>query len=179
MAFVCDLTRSASLQITVFQSHMNARPIADGLGTLPGTFRPARWASVGGDLHEVGHNGDPNNRGQIPSSGLLGWHVSHYAYLIDKLRNTPEGGGNVLDNSAIVFTPEAGHGLQLNDASSQNQTHSVENMVMLVAGRAGGLNPGAHIDGGRQHPARVLVRAMQAAGYNGTSLGDVSGTIDL
>jgi hypothetical protein len=179
MAFVCDLTRSASLQITVFQSHMNARPIADGLGTLPGTFRPARWASVGGDLHEVGHNGDPDNRGQIPSAGLLGWHISHYAYLVNKLRNTPEGGGNVLDNSAIVFTPEAGHGLQLNDASSQNQTHSVENMVMLVAGRAGGLNPGAHIDGGRQHPVRVLVRAMQAAGYNGTSLGDVSGTIDL
>ncbi len=179
MAFVCDLTRSASLQITAFQSHMNVRPIADGLGTLPGTTRPARWASVGGDLHEVGHNGDPDNRGQIPSAGLLGWHISHYAYLIDKLRNTPEGGGSVLDNSVLVFTPEAGHGLQLNDGSSQNQTHSVENMVMLVAGRAGGLNPGAHIDGGRQHPARVLVRAMQAAGYNGNSLGEVSGTIDL
>ena len=52
-------------------------------------------------------------------------------------------------------------------------------MVILVAGRAGGLDPGAHIDGGRQHPVRVLVRAMQAAGYNGNSLGDVSGTIDL
>ena len=82
-----------------------------------------------------GANGDPNNRGQIPSAGLLQWHISHYAYLIDKLRNTPEGAGNVLDNSMIVFTAEAGHGLQLNDGSSQNQTHSVENMVMLLAGR--------------------------------------------
>ncbi|MGB5812667.1 MAG: DUF1552 domain-containing protein [Polyangiales bacterium] len=179
MAFVCDLSRAASLQITAFQSHMNARPIADGLGTLPGTTRPARWASVGGDLHEVGHNGDPDNRGQIPSAGLLGWHVSHYAYLIDKLRTTPEGDGNALDNTVLVFTAEAGHGLQLNDGTSQNQTHSVENMVMLVAGRAGGLNPGEHIDGGRQHPARVLVRAMQAAGYQGNALGDVTGTIDL
>jgi len=174
MAFVCDLTRAASLQITAFQSHMNARPIADGLGTLPGTTRPARWASVGGDLHEVGHNGDPNNRGQIPSAGLLQWHISHYAYLIDKLRNTPEGGGNVLDNSVIMFTAEAGHGLQLNDGSSQNQTHSVENMVMLMAGRAGGLNPGEHVNGNRAHPATVLVQGMQAAGYQGNSLGDVS-----
>ena len=174
MAFVCDLTRAASLQITAFQSHMNARPIADGLGTLPGTTRPARWASVGGDLHEVGHNGDPNNRGQIPSAGLLQWHLSHYAYLIDKLRNTPEAGGNVLDNSVIIFTPEAGHGLQLNDGSSQNQTHSVENMVMLMAGRAGGLNPGEHVNGNRAHPASVLVTAMQAAGYQGNTLGDVS-----
>ncbi|MEM7137016.1 MAG: DUF1552 domain-containing protein [Myxococcota bacterium] len=179
MAFVCDLSRAASLQITAFQSHMNVRPIADGLGTLEGTTRPAQWASVGGDLHEVGHNGDPNNRGQIPSAALLGWHISHYAYLIDKLRNTPEAGGNALDNTVLVFTAEAGHGLQLNDGSSQNQTHSVENMVLLVAGRAGGLNPGAHIDGARQHPARVLVRAMQAAGYTGDSLGEVSGAIDL
>jgi hypothetical protein len=174
MAFVCDLTRAASLQITAFQSHMNARPIADGLGTLAGTTRPARWASVGGDLHEVGHNGDPNNRGQIPSAGLLQWHISHYAYLIDKLRNTPEAGGNVLDNSVIIFAPEAGHGLQLNDASSQNQTHSVENMVMLMAGRAGGLNPGEHVNGNRAHPATVLITAMQAAGYQGNTLGDVS-----
>ncbi len=174
MAFVCDLTRAASLQITAFQSHMNARPIADGLGTLAGTVRPSRWASVGGDVHEVGHNGDPNNRGQIPSAGLLQWHVSHYAYLIDKLRNTPEAGGNVLDNSMIVFTAEAGHGLQLNDGSSQNQTHSVENMVMLLAGRAGGFAPGEHINGNRAHPATALVTAMRAAGYQGNALGDVS-----
>jgi hypothetical protein len=174
MAFVCDLTRAASLQITAFQSHMNARPIADGLGTLPGTVRPSRWASVGGDLHEVGHNGDPNNRGQIPSAGLLQWHVSHYAYLIDKLRNTPEAGGNALDNSMIVFTAEAGHGLQLNDGVSQNQTHSVENMVMLLAGRAGGFEPGEHINGNRAHPATALITAMRAAGYQGNTLGDVS-----
>lgn len=174
MAFVCDLTRAASLQITAFQSHMNARPIADGLGSLAGTTRPARWASVGGDLHEVGHNGDPDNRGQIPSAGLLQWHVSHYAYLIDKLRNTPEGEGNVLDQSVVVFTPEAGHGLQLNDATSQNQTHSVENMVVLVAGRAGGFDPGEHVNGNRAHPATVLITAMQAAGYQGNTLGEVS-----
>lgn len=174
MAFVCDLTRAASLQITAFQSHMNARPIADGLGTLPGTVRPSRWGSVGGDLHEVGHNGDPNNRGQIPSAGLLQWHVSHYAYLLDKLRNTPEGAGSVLDNSMIVFTAEAGHGLQLNDATSQNQTHSVENMVMLLAGRAGGFNPGEHIDGNGAHPATALITAMRAAGYQGSTLGEVS-----
>lgn len=174
MAFVCDLTRAASLQITAFQSHMNARPIADGLGTLDGTTAPSRWASVGGDVHEVGHNGDPNNRGQIPSAGLLQWHISHYAYLIDKLRNTPEGAGSVLDNSMIVFTAEAGHGLQLNDGTSQNQTHSVENMVMLLAGRAGGFDAGEHVDGGGAHPATALIRAMQAAGYQGDTLGEVS-----
>lgn len=177
MAFVCDLTRAASLQITAFQSHMNVYAISEALGQLDGTTRPSRWATIRADLHELGHNGDPDNRGQVCSSGLLQWHISHYAYLVDKLRNTPEGGGSVLDNCAVVFTGEAGHGLQLNDASSQNQTHSVEQMAMLVAGRAGGLSPGQHIDGAGRHPVRCLVSAMQAAGYQGNSLGEVSGNI--
>jgi hypothetical protein len=68
-----------------------------------------RSASVGGDLHEVGHNRDPNNRGQIPNAGLHQWHISHCAYLIDKLRNTPEARGAVLDNGVFICTPEAGY----------------------------------------------------------------------
>ncbi len=166
MAFVCDLTRVATLQITVFQSHMNVLPITTALGT------PIR-----ADLHEVGHNGDQQNRGQLPVSLCLKWHVSHYAYLIGKLKSTSEGAGSVLDNCAIVFLPEAGHGTQLNDATSQNQTHSVENMTMLVAGKAGGLAPGRHIDAAGAHPVQGLISAMQAAGYTGDTLGEVTGNI--
>jgi uncharacterized protein DUF1552 len=166
MAFVCDLSRVATLQLTVFQSHMNVYPISSTLG-LP----------IKADLHEVGHNGDANNRGQIVVSTLLGWHISHYAYLIDKLRSTPEGAGNVLDNSAVVFMPEAGHGTQLNDAMSPYATHSVENMILLVAGRAGGLNPGQHIAKPGAHPAQVLISAMNAAGYMGDTLGEVTGGV--
>jgi hypothetical protein len=166
MAFVCDLTRVATLQITVFQSHMNVYPVTEMLGT------PVR-----ADLHECGHNGDQENRGQLPVSLTLGWHISHYAYLLDKLKNTPEGAGTVLDNSAVIFMPEAGHGTQLNDSTSVNQTHSVERMVLLVAGRAGGLSPGRHIDATGSHPANVLVSAMQAVGHQGDTLGEVTGTV--
>lgn len=167
MAFVCDLSRVATLQITTFQSHMSVLDVTTMLGT------PVR-----ADLHECGHNGDASNRGQLPVSLCLGWHISHYAYLLDKLRSTPEGDGNVLDNSAIVFMAEGGHGRQLNDATSMDQTHSVENMAMLVAGRAGGLSPGRHIaTGGAAHPAQCLIGAMQAAGYDGDTLGEVSGPV--
>jgi hypothetical protein len=166
MAFVCDLTRVATLQLTVFQSHMNVYPITEMLG-LP----------VRADLHECGHNGDQENRGQLPVSTCLKWHLSHYAYLLDKLKQTPEGAGTVLDNSAIVFMPEAGHGVQLNDATSVDQTHSVEKMILVVGGRAGGLAPGRHIAATGTHPAKVLVTAMQAAGYDGDTLGEVTGTV--
>jgi hypothetical protein len=166
MAFVCDLTRVATLQITVFQSHMNVYPITEALG-LP----------VRADLHECGHNGDSENRGQLPVSTCLSWHIGHYAYLLDKLKNTPEGAGTLLDNSAVIFMPEAGHGVQLNDGVSVDQTHSVDRMVLLVGGRAGGLAPGRHIDAAGAHPAEVLVSAMQAVGHAGETLGEVSGTV--
>jgi hypothetical protein len=145
---------------------MNVYPITEPLGV------PVR-----ADLHECGHNGDQNNRGQLPVSLCLQWHVSIYAHLLDKLKNTPEGAGNVLDNSAILFVPEGEHGTQLNDASSQWQTHSTEDMVILVAGRAGGLQPGQHIATGGAHPAQCLVSGMQAAGYTGDTLGEVSGNV--
>jgi hypothetical protein len=167
MALVCDLTRVATLQVTSFQSHMNVFQVSSSLGT------PIR-----ADLHEVGHNGDEQNRGQLAVSTILKWHVSHYAYLLDKLKNTPEGAGTVLDNCSLVFLPEGGHGTQLNDAMTANQTHSVENMVVLVAGRAGGLRPGQHIDGAQRHPAQALIGAMRAAGYTGDTLGEVQGPID-
>ena len=130
MAFVCDITRVATLQITVFQSHMNVFNISTDFG-MP----------IRADLHECGHNGDATTRGQLPVSMCLGWHIGHYAYLMDKLKKTPEGAGNALDNSSLVFMPEAGHGIQLNDGVSNFQTHSVDRMVLLVGGRAGGLAP--------------------------------------
>lgn len=166
MAFVCDLSRVATLQVTVFQSHMNVYQLSSDLG-LP----------IRADQHEVGHNGDTENRGQVVVSTILGWHVDIWGHLVRKLKETPEGAGTALDNSAIVFMAEAGHGLQLNDGASPNATHSVEEMVQLTAGRAGGLRPGKHIDTGGAHPVQNLISAMQAVGYEGDSLGEVTGNI--
>jgi hypothetical protein len=166
MAFVCDLTRVATLQISVFQSHMNVFQFTSDMG-MP----------VRADLHEVGHNGDTQNRGQRVVSTCLQWHISHYAYLLEKLKSAQEGAGNVLDNSVVIFMPEGGHGTQLNDATSANQTHSTENMVLLVAGRAGGLQPGRHIAATGKHPVNGLISCMQAAGATQDTLGEVSGNI--
>ena len=96
------------------------------------------------------------------------WHISHYAYLIDKLKRTPEGAGTVLDNSAIVFMPEAGHGVQLNDGVSVNQTHSVDKMILMVAGRAGGLAPGRHIV--KTGPSSRLAPTIPSFGISTPSL---------
>ena len=62
MAMVCDLTRVASLQLTLFQSHMN-------MFSLTGQ---------GCDLHEVGHFGAGRDTTTQMAKGQA-WHVKHFA----------------------------------------------------------------------------------------------------
>jgi Protein of unknown function (DUF1552) len=159
MAFACDLSRVASLQFTMFQSHMNV------------------FALCGAhcDLHELGHNGDPVIRGTLAVSKMIAWHMKHFGYLIGKLRDTPEGGGKLIDNVAALMLHEGGHGLDTS-TGKLNSTHSTENMACLIAGRAGGLKPGQHVAATGKHPANVVVSAMKAVGLPET-LGEVSGAI--
>jgi hypothetical protein len=160
MAFACDLTRVATLMYSMFQSHMSAAPVTGGKYT--------------NDLHELGHS---DRTADAVASGMV-WQVDAFATLVKNLQNTPEGAGNMLDNTVLVLLNEAGHGHDYLVASHpDNQTHSTENMACLVAGRAGGLKPGKHIVTSKAHPAQVLISAMNAAGVAQTTLGEVSGTV--
>jgi hypothetical protein len=156
MAMACDLTRVASLQLTMFQSHMNMYPI---------TGQPF-------DLHEIGHSSGST----VEVAKGTAWNVKQFAYLVSKFANTPEGSGTMLDNTAMVFIQEGGHGL---DPSSGEvwSSHSTDNMAALVAGNVGGLHAGLHIPAPGAHPASVLLTAMNAVGLNAGSLGEVSGEI--
>ncbi len=160
IAMVCDLSRVASLMFTMAQSHLNM-------------YQLTGQAS---DLHELGHHGLPGRDGTLQMSKAIAWHMKHFAYLIGKLRDTPEASGNVLDNTVAVFLHEGGHGL---DPSSglEWSSHSTQNMACLIAGRAGGLKPGKHVVATGKHPANVLVTAMNAAGVVSSTLGEVTGNI--
>jgi uncharacterized protein DUF1552 len=156
MALVCDLTRVVSLQFTMAQSHMSMYPL---------TNHPY-------DLHELGHSG----LGTMAVSEGIAWHMKHFGYLVAKFRDTPEDVGTMLDSMAIVMLHEGGHG---RDPSSGNMysSHCTDNMACLIAGRAGGLNPGRHVVTNGKHPAQVLATAMNAVGVPTSSLGEVTGTI--
>jgi hypothetical protein len=156
MAMVCDLTRVASFQFTMAQSHMNMYPLTN----------------IPYDLHEIGHS----SHGTMGVSQGIAWHMKHFGRLVAKFRDTPEDVGTMLDNMAIVMLHEGGHGY---DPSSGKQysSHSTENMACLIAGRAGGLKPGRHVVATGKHPVHVLITAMNAVGVQTNTLGEVSGTI--
>ena len=160
MAMTCDLSRVASVLVTMAQSHLNMYELS-GHST---------------DLHEITHNGVPGGTEAVAEAQA--WHMKHFAYLVDKLRGTPEANGSVLDNCGIVWLWEGGHG---NDSATGNvlSAHSTENMAVAVAGGAGGLVRGQHIvaPASANHPANVLLTVMNAVGASNGALGEVSGTI--
>jgi hypothetical protein len=64
------------------------------------------------------------------------YHVACFAYLVEKLRSTPEGEGTLLDNSMLLFGSELGQG----------GIHNVNNLPVVLAGRGGGtITPGRHV----------------------------------
>jgi Protein of unknown function (DUF1552) len=158
MAMVCDLTRVASLQMTMFQSHLNMNALT-GQAT---------------DCHELGHGGVPG--GTLAMAKSHAWHMKHFARLVQKFKDSPEAGGSMLDSSAMVYVFEGGHGFDP-EGNKDNSSHSSENMACLIAGRAGGLKPGQHVAATGKHPANVLVTAMKAVGVAGDTLGEVTGDL--
>jgi hypothetical protein len=164
MAFTCDLTRVASVMYTMAQCFLNANPLFG---------QPS-------DIHELGHFGVGGGQvGLDAVSDGVAWHVRHFGRLVQKLRDTTElDGSSVLDNSALVLVFEGGWGYdpESGDASS---VHSSENMSALIAGRAGGLNPGGgqHVSHGGGHPTQVINTALRAVGVD-HEMGEVAGVID-
>jgi hypothetical protein len=158
MAFVCDLARVATLVITTQQSAMNVGPAVP----LP----------IPASMHGLSHDGSPP---ELIAKGI-GWHLKHFGYLVSKLRDTEDGDGRLIDRFAGVFLHEGGWGYSAE--GNQDSSHSTYEMMALVAGRAGGLEPGKHVRAAGKHPANVLITAMQAVGVDsGGMLGEVAGDL--
>lgn len=156
MAFVCDLSRVASLMFGEWKSYLNMAP------------------AIGypHDLHALTHFGG-DGTGIGPQSDSLAWHMKHFARLIRKLADTNDPDGvPIVDRTVLTMVFEGGVGFD--PEGGDQSTHSTENMIVLVAGgRALGLTPGRHIRGNGSHPAAVLLAAAQACGVT-EPLGDIS-----
>jgi hypothetical protein len=153
----CNRTRVVTLQFTFVQCFMSMVPI-NGLKT---------------DLHEAGHAaGGPKD----VADGIK-WHMKHFARLVSRLKDTRESdGSSLLDNTALLFVFEGGHGFDP-DAGNKASSHSSENMMVIYAGHAGGLKGGKNIVATDKHPAQVVLTAMNAVGVQSDKLGEISGPI--
>jgi hypothetical protein len=98
------------------------------------------------------------------------YHTTQLAGWLQKLKNTPDGDGNLLDNSMIVY----GAGL------SDGNRHLHEDLPTLLIGRGGGdLRPGRRIIYRRETPmANFHLTLMDRMGVHVEQFGDASGRLD-
>ena len=115
------------------------------------------------------HNGDPEKIEKWTQ--IATYHVQLFAYLLDKLKSTPDGDGSLLDHSMIVY----GAGI------SDGDTHSHKELPILLAGGGGGwIKAGRHIRYPKDTPLMNLHLALlDKAGVQVENLGDGTGRLEL
>jgi hypothetical protein len=133
LAFRADLTRVATFV----------------LGS-DGSNRGYREIGVADGHHDLSHHGgDPAKHAKLRLINRL--HVAQFAYLLERLKAAPEGGGTLLDQCMVVY----GSGI------SDGDRHDHDDLPMLLAGGGGGtLRPGRHVRYSRGTPLSNLYLAM-------------------
>lgn len=107
---------------------------------------------VKGGHHEISHH--ENNAAKMEQYQRINtWHLSQYAYMLEKMKAIKEGQGTLLDNSMILL------GAGMRDGNA----HSPKNLPIILAGRGGGtLATGRHLVYGKKTPLTNLYRSMLA-----------------
>jgi len=67
------------------------------------------------------------------------WHTEQYAYMLKRMKETPDGNSTLLDNSMVLF----GSGIR------DGNKHATKDIPIILAGGANGqLKTGRHLDTG-------------------------------
>ncbi|HEY6802860.1 MAG TPA: DUF1552 domain-containing protein [Pyrinomonadaceae bacterium] len=97
-------------------------------------------------------------------------HIELFAYLLQRLKATPEGDSNLLDNSMIMY----GSGI------ADGNSHTHEALPVLLAGRGGGsLKPGQHLSAKVGTPiTNLYLSLLDRMDVHQDNLGDSTGRFD-
>ena len=121
-------------------------------------------------FHSLSHHGNRQNR-LAEFARLNEFHVDQVAYFIDRLKNTPDGDGNLLDHSMVLYGSPMGDG----------SVHNHLRVPLFLAGRANGqLRGNLHVlceDGTPM--ANLLLTMMRRLGVEIDQVGDSTGEIEI
>jgi hypothetical protein len=114
------------------------------------------------------HAGNPEMIAKVAQ--INQFHVSLFAYFLERLKATPEGDGTLLDNVAYLYGSGMGN----------PNIHDHVNLPIIVAGGAGGrLKGGQHIKYDQPEPlANLHLTLLEKAGVRIDSFADSNGQID-
>ena len=154
LAFMTDTTRVSSFKLS--------RDVSSRVYPESGVKTP---------FHALSHHGEnPETIAQFAK--LNQYHVSRTAYFIDKLKNTPDGDGNLLDHSLVLYGSPMG----------DSHVHNHKRVPLFLAGKANGqLKGNTHYRAAAGTPtANVLLTLLHKLGVDDvTSIGDSTGEVSL
>jgi len=115
------------------------------------------------------HNNDPEKMMKVAK--INAFHVSLFAYFLEKLKNTPDGDGSLLDHSLYLYGSGMGN----------PNLHDHVNLPILVAGgAAGSMKGGRHIKYDKPAPlANLHLTLLEKSGVKIDKFADSTGIIAL
>jgi len=114
------------------------------------------------------HQNNPEKLAKLAK--INAYHVSLFAYFLDKLKSTPDGDGTLLDNSMYL----------LGSGMGNPDVHDHRQLPILVAGGGGGrLRGGRHINYRESTPmANLLLTMLDKAGIGMDKFADSTGKVE-
>jgi hypothetical protein len=151
LAWRTDMTRVATMMIA-----------------RDGSNRSYPWLGVKEGHHSVSHHG--RDQAKIDAIKKIDhFHIQLFANFVERLKNTPEGSGNMLDNSLIMMGSGLGDG----------DRHNHDDLPVITVGKGGGmLTPGRHLQYARNTPLNNLfLSMMDGMGLKEQRFGDSTGRL--
>jgi hypothetical protein len=153
LAYKSEITRISTLML----ARENSNAVYQGSGVREG-------------FHNASHHS--NERKNMDQFAVINrYHVSMLAYFLEKLRATPDGDGNLLDHSMILY------GSSLSDGNE----HNFDPLPVVLAGGASGrLRGGRHVKYAPHTPmSNLLLTMLDKVGARVDSIGDSTGRVEI
>ncbi len=121
-------------------------------------------------FHVASHHA--NNRANMDRFALINrYHVEMLAYFLDKLKNTRDGDGSLLDHAMVLYGSSMSNG---------NQHDHDPLPVVLAGGASGQLKGGRHLQNAPHTPmSNLLLSMMNKLGVPADHHGDSTGKLEI
>jgi len=136
------------MQVVAWQTDMTR--VASFMLGRDGSNRAYREIGISDGHHSISHHQlDPEKVDKLIKIDEL--HVSMFAYLLEKLKSTPDGDGNLLDHSLVLF----------GSSISESNIHTHDDLPVVLAGSASGqLKGNRHLVYSKETPLNNLFLNM-------------------
>lgn len=153
LAFAADLTRVSSFKMGIDRSQR----------TYP-------ESGIDTPFHTLSHHRQEAQKIETFAK-LNAYHLSKVSYFLERLRNTPDGDGNLLDHSLILYGSPMG----------DSHVHEHRFLPLVLAGRANGtLKGNLHVKCAEDTPmANVLLTVLHRLGVGIDGIGDSTGEVAI